>query len=192
MIILGSQSPRRREIINLFSLPHQSVSPNFDEDSIPFEGDPIDYACQIAKGKAESLISDYGSYPILTADTVVYKDGAVYGKPKDEQHAFEMLQTLSGEWHTVISSLALYHDNVCKTTSESTEVLFNPLTEDQIRRYHQSIQWQDKAGAYAIQMGGGIVVRKIKGCYYNTMGLPINTLRELLKTIGIDLWDYLN
>ena len=192
MIILGTQSPRRHEIFSHFGIPHKTVSPDFDEESVPFKGDPETYVCSIAKGKAESLYKTGIALPILTADTVVFKEGKVFGKPKNEQEAFEMMKELSGSWHTVYTGLALNDKDSCRVMSEATEVLFNPLTEDQIRNYHKFIGWKDKAGAYAIQTGGSIAVQRINGCYYNVMGLPINTMRDLLNTIGIDLWEYLN
>lgn len=192
MIILGSQSPRRREIFKFFGIPHEAVSPNFDEESIPFEGDPETYVCSIAKGKAESLIENDYSAPILTADTIVFKDGRVFGKPKSGKEAFEMMQQLAGGWHSVYSGLTLYHEGKCLSMAEKTDVLFNPLTSEQIQHYHKLTDWKDKAGSYAIQDGGGIVVRRIEGCYYNVMGLPINTMRELLNKIGIDLWEFLS
>lgn len=191
MIILGSQSPRRREIFKQFGIPHRPVSPSFVEESVPFNGDPSAFACEIALGKAKSLKAKYQDFPILTADTVVFKEGKIFGKPKDAEEAFAMLSELSGSCHQVYTGLALLYQEQCSVQAEMTDVFFNPLTPEQIRSYHQFIEWQDKAGAYAIQMGGGIVIRAIKGCYYNVMGLPINTLNELLHTIGIDLWDYL-
>ncbi|ADI38522.1 Maf-like protein pc0610 [Waddlia chondrophila 2032/99] len=193
MIILGSQSPRRREIFNLFRIPHKAVTPHFDEASVPFTGDPEEYVCSIAKGKAESLARiSPANLPILTADSIVFKEGKIFGKPANEENAFQMLQELSGSWHTVYTGLALYHQEKYQTMAEATEVLFNPLTSEQIRSYHRLVDWRDKAGAYAIQMGGGIAIRRITGCYYNVMGLPVNTMRNLLNTIGIDLWDYLS
>ena len=74
---------------------------------------------------------------------------------------------------------------------EETRVLFNPMTPEEIRHYHKKLHWSDKAGGYAIQMAGGLAVKKIDGCYYNVMGLPINSVRQLLLQVKIDLWDYL-
>lgn len=190
MIILGSQSPRRREIFNFFTVPHTAVSPPFDEDSVPFEGDPEKYVCILAEGKADSLHKDYPDATIITADSIVFLNNQVFGKPKSESHAFEMLKSLSGNWHTVYTGVTVYHQGQTYSKSEKTDVEFNPLSDDQIKKYHQTIHWQDKAGAYGIQASGGMIIKQIKGCYWNVMGLPINTLRELLSTIGIDLWDY--
>ncbi len=191
MIILGSTSPRRKEIIDYFSLPYIVISPDFDEDSIFFSGDPKQYVCEIAKGKGNSIIANHPNHPILTADSIVYQSGKVFGKPRDVQHAFSMLETLSGKWHIVYTGLSLYYDDKFYTIAEATQVQFNSLSSDHITNYLAKVSWQDKAGAYGIQMGSGLMINQIKGCYYNVMGLPINTLQDLLKKIGIDLWDYI-
>lgn len=191
MIILGSQSPRRKEIFSFFSLPFTQKSPDFDEDSIPFTGNPTDYVCELAEGKALSLIDQNPQATIVTADTIVFCEDSVFGKPKDKKHAFEMLSKLSGKWHTVYTGIAIYHNKEMYSQVEATNVLFNTLTAEQISAYHNAIQWSDKAGGYAIQAGGGMIIKKIDGCFYNVFGFPINTLRELFEKIGIDLWQYL-
>jgi septum formation protein len=191
MIILCSQSPRRKEIFNFFSLPFKQVNPDFDEDSIPFENNPADYVCQLAKGKTQSYTPGHPDDAIIAADTIVYKDGKVYGKPKNSEEAFRMLKELSGVRHIVYTGLALAHRGKTYCLSESTQVEFNCLTDSQITHYHNTIQWSDKAGAYGIQHGAGLIIKKIDGCFYNVMGLPVNTLQLLLQNIGIDLWDYL-
>lgn len=190
-LILGSQSPRRKEILNFFSLPFATFVSNFDEESVSFLGDPIKYVCEIAIGKARSLAVKFPESLILTADTVVYQNGKIYGKPKDPEEAFAAFTELTGRWHSVFTGLALVNGDQLWSTSEETRVLFNLLTPEEIRHYHKKLHWSDKAGGYAIQMGGGLVVKKIDGCYYNVMGLPINSVRQLLLNVDIDLWDYL-
>ena len=128
---------------------------------------------------------------ILSADTIVYKDGKIFGKPKDTEAAFEALTLLSGDWHSVFTSVSLWDKEQLWTLHEETRVLFTHLTPEQIRHYHTKLHWNDKAGGYAIQMAGGLVVEKIDGCYYNVMGLPINSVRHLLANIGVNLWDYI-
>jgi septum formation protein len=190
-LILGSQSPRRYEILSYFSLPFEQISSEFDEDSVPFNGDPLAYAQKIAIGKALSLSAKYPEAVILTADTVVFKEGRIYGKPKNEAEAFKTLSELSGKWHSVITAIALWTNGRLRQGSEETRVLFNPLTEIQIQRYLEALHWADKAGGYAIQLAGSLLVRRIEGCYYNVVGLPVHVVSSLLKEEGIDLWDYL-
>jgi len=190
-LILGSQSPRRKEILGFFSLPFEQVTSCFDEDSVIFRGDPVGYVCEIAEGKGCALAQRFPDAFILTADTTVYKDGKIYGKPKDADEAFKALSELAGEWHSVFTGVSLCSKNEIWTRHEETRVLFNDLTPEEIRHYHTKLHWSDKAGGYAIQMAGGLAIKKIDGCYYNAMGLPINCLRHLLLKVGIDLWDYL-
>lgn len=191
-LLLGSQSPRRKEILGYFSLPFDQVSPDFDEDSVSFENDPVKYVTLISEGKAKALAQQHPEVLILTADTTVYRNMKVYGKPKNTEEAFQALSELAGSWHSVFTSVSLYSkDKGIVSKHEETRVLFNPLTPEEIRHYHKKLHWSDKAGGYAIQMAGGLAVNKIEGCYYNIMGLPINTVRQLLLTVGIDLWDYI-
>lgn len=190
-LLLGSQSPRRLEILQYFNLPFEQVSSDFDEESFPFDGHPVHYVSALAKGKAESLAARYPSAMILTADTIVYREGKIYGKPKDDQEAFSYLKELVGQWHEVYTGLALYTLGNYYQGVEETKVLFNALTDEQITAYHQALPISDKAGGYMIQGAGGLIVNRIDGCYYNVMGLPINTLSSLLKKCGIDLWRHL-
>lgn len=189
-IVLASQSPRRKEILGFFSLPFEQMTPDFDEELVIFEGNPDQYVCELAKRKAESLMKQIPNAIIIAADTTVYCDGKLYNKPKTEAEAFQSLSELVGKWHSVYSGIAICDEGDCYVKAEETKVLFNFLTPDEIRRYHRRIHWADKAGGYSIQMGGGLIVKKIEGCFYNVMGLPINSLHELLKKIGIELWDY--
>lgn len=190
-IILGSQSPRRREILSYFSLPFIQVSPLFDEASIPFEGDPEKFVCALSKGKADSLSDRFPTSLIITADTIVYRHGKIYDKPKSGEEAFLSLSELVGQWHTVYTGVTAQIGDRAFHLAEGTRVLFNSLTPSQIRQYVAHTDWADKAGGYAIQMAGGLIVSKIEGCYYNVMGLPINTVAALLNHFEIDLWNHL-
>jgi septum formation protein len=190
-LILGSQSPRRREILGYFSLPFETTSPDYDEELLVFNGNPIEYAQTLAKGKGDSLSLKYKDHLILTADTIVYKSGKIYGKPNSPEQAFSFLKDLSGDWHQVFTAVHLIHPNGNFSAIEETKVLFNDLSDSQIHSYYQSLPYSDKAGGYGIQGAGGVIVKRIEGCYYNVMGLPINSVRDLFKYLGIDLWDYL-
>lgn len=191
-LILGSKSPRRREILNYFSLSFEQISPNFDEEAVPYNGDPSFYVQFLAAGKALSLSREYPEGTILSADTIVYKEGKPYGKPKSEVEAFLFLQELQGSWHSVYSGVALWQEDKLFKGYEETKVLFNPLTSLQIKHYLKALHWADKAGGYAIQLSGGLIAQKIEGCYYNVIGLPINSVNKLFNKVGIDLWNHLN
>lgn len=189
-LILGSQSPRRKEVLNFFDLSFKQVSPHFDEDAIPFQDNPKEYVQILARGKADSLAPEFPEAMILTADTVVYKQGKIYGKPRDQQEALEYLKELSGRWHSVFTGLTIVSKGNYFNTLEETRVLFNSLTEEQMQTYSQMLHVSDKAGGYMIQGAGGLIVKRIEGCYYNVLGLPINALCIVLKQAGIDLWKH--
>lgn len=190
-IVLGSQSPRRREIMSYFSMPCEFASPNFDEESIPFQGDPEAFVTTLAECKAEILQPRFPDAIIITADTIVFRDGKLYGKPTTEDEAFKSFSELVGKWHTVYTGVAVLSGNAVHTQVETTGVLFNALSPEQIRHYMTHIPWADKSGGYTIQLAGGLIVNKIEGCYYNVMGLPVNTVHTLLKKVGVDLWDFM-
>lgn len=190
-LILGSSSPRRAEILRFFSIPFIQKSSDFPEEQIPFLGDPEKYVQTLAQKKGESLQSIYPQSSILTADTVVYLNGKVYNKPKDRKEAILFLQELAGNWHFVYTALCLSFEGKQCVIVEKTEILFHSLSLIQISHYLDHINFLDKAGSYAIQQGGCVVVKEIRGCYYNVMGLPINALKQLLTYVGIDLWEHL-
>lgn len=191
MIILGSSSPRRREILSCFSLPFIVAKPPFDEDSYPFKGNPEEYVCSLACKKADSLQETYTQSIILSADTTVFYNGKIYGKPKTEKEACQCLEELVGKWHTVYTGVAVRLGEKIFFQSEKTHVLFNELTKEQIHHYIAHTHWSDKAGGYSIQLAGGLIVSRIEGCYYNVGGLPLNTVAALLKKVNIELWNFL-
>lgn len=190
-LILGSQSPRRREVLNYFNIPFKQISPDYDEDAIPFQGNPTEYVEILSKGKADSLAHLHPDSLILAADTIVYKKGKIFGKPKDEHEAYQFLTELEGKWHSVFTGLTLHHQGKFYHEVEETKVLFNSLSEDQMKCYHRMLPFVDKAGGYMIQGAGSLIVKRIEGCYYNVVGLPINALYAVLLRARIDLWQHL-
>ena len=191
MIILGSQSPRRREILNFFSLPFRQVSPHFDETQVLFDKDPAAFVNEVARRKALCLAEKYPDVPILTADTTVHRNGQLFMKPETMEEAHAMLRELAGKEHEVYTGVCVALGKTCSVEAERSLVEFHPLTDEQIRAYHQQISPLDKAGAYAIQKSGCLIVKRIEGCYYNIMGLPLQTTHRLLLQVGIDLWHFL-
>ena len=190
-IILGSSSPRRREILNFFSIPFSQANPEFDEVQVSFNGDPVSFVKEVAHRKALSLIDRYPKDVILTADTVVYKKGRLFLKPESLEEAHAMLFDNYHKKHEVYTGICVVKKKECFLDVEKSTVLFNELTEPQIRSYLDTFSPLDKAGAYAIQKAGSLIVKRIEGCYYNIMGLPIQTAHRLLLKAGINLWDYL-
>lgn len=190
-IVLGSASPRRREILEFFHLPFRQEESHFDEHSISHQVGPEHYVCEVARGKARSLAQRFPSSCILTADTEVYRAGKIYGKPSSHSEAMEMLEELSGHWHSVYTGVTLLRGKEEHVGVEETRVLFHPTTPQQRERYLAAIPAFDKAGGYAVQGTGSIIIQRIEGCYYNVMGLPIHMVQKLLKKMGVDLWDFL-
>jgi len=190
-LILGSTSPRRRQILSYFSIPFRCEKPEVDESATPFLGDPVAYVTTLALEKAHNLAPKFPTSIILTADTVVYAEGKILGKPAHKKEMTEMLNLLSGRRHSVFTALAVMSPGRVISEVEKTEVVCNKLSDAEIEKYIKGHILHDKAGAYAIQESGSLLVREIHGCYYNVMGLPINTLRQLLRQVGIDLMDWL-
>ncbi len=190
-LILGSQSPQRKEILQFFSHPFEQISPSFDERLIAYHGDPIDYVQTLSIGKSNSLISHHPESVILTADTVVYSENKIFNKPHNEEEGFEMLCTLQGGVHTVYTAVTAAYRNEQYTECASTKVHFHSLNEMQLQLYHKAFRGIDKAGGYGIQMAGSIIVKKLEGCFYNVMGLPLSATQNVLQKVGIDLWHYL-
>jgi septum formation protein len=190
-LILGSSSPRRREILSFFSIPFRQISPDFDESQVLFEGDPAAFTQEVAKRKAMSLAESYPDQPILTADTVVFQGGRLFLKPESLEEAKAMLSELSGKEHEVHTGICVAKGKEHFTDGAISLVQFNELTPDQIDTYHRHFGPLDKAGGYGIQKGGSLIVKRIEGCYYNIMGLPLQPVCRLLLKVGINLWDYL-
>ena len=190
-MILGSASPRRKEILQFFTIPFTAVPSHFDEEQIPFLGSAHDYVTLLAESKAKCLTTQFPEEIIICADTVVYLEGKVYNKPKDKAEAAKFLGELSGKWHEVVTGVCIVKGSLICCEAETTRILFNTLSNSQIEQYLTHFAYSDKAGGYAIQQGGGIIVKKIEGCYYNVMGLPINTLSKILASFDIDLWKHL-
>lgn len=170
-LILASTSPRRREILEQLGIPFDVVVPHYEETS----GDPVEHAL----GKARS-VGSFGDQPVLGCDTEVLCDGRVFGKAETEGEAEEMLDSLSGKTHEVVSGLALLTPAWEEVHREVTQVTFRALTPRDLARYVATGEWEGRAGAYAIQGLGASLVERIEGDYLNVVGLPAATLVRLL------------
>lgn len=189
-VILASKSPRRVEILEKIVKEFEVVQSNFDENTIDFKGDIEKYVKDLSRNKAIEVSKRLNEPSIvIAADTVVFQDGKVLEKPKNEEDAFSMLSSLSGNTHKVYSGICLIntYDDTVVTDCDCTEVRFSELNPRQIRNYINSGETMDKAGAYGIQGLGGAFVEGIKGCYYNVMGLPLNKLYKALENYDITI-----
>lgn len=183
-IVLASASPRRREILENIGLQFKVAVCDADESRVD-KSIPVNlYVQELAILKAgEAAKLDVGDALIISADTVVYSDGEIMGKPKDSAHAEEMLRALSGKTHSVFTGICVMRkrDMFSVCASVETKVVFKPLTESEILGYVSTGEPMDKAGAYGIQGKGSLLVEKIDGDYFNVVGLPVSKLCEILK-----------
>ncbi len=182
-IILGSQSPRRKQLLQWAEVPFDIIIKDTPE-TYPSHLTPLEIAIHIAKNKAVNIQVSHGdSVPILSADTIVVLNDEIIGKPADREEAIKILSRLSGEKHSVITGVCILFNNKEIVFADITEVEFNALSIDQIAFYVDKYKPYDKAGAYAIQEWIGVVgIKSIKGDFYNVMGLPISrVVKELNK-----------
>ena len=191
-IILASQSPRRKQLLEWANISFEVVTRNTDEtypDGLPIAEVPVYIAQQKAlavKGYLhDAFHSTLAHQTILAADTVVVLNGTIIGKPKDRGDAIEILSLLSGKTHYVITGVVILQDEKEIAFAETTEVSFHTLTQEQIEFYVDEYKPYDKAGAYAIQEWIGVVgIKKIDGDFYNVMGLPVSRVVQALKSLN--------
>lgn len=184
-LILASQSPRRRELLHMLGLQFTVQAAHADETMDPTL--PPEAAVQAVSRRKAAAIQAPAEAVVLAADTVVVIDDMILGKPRDEADAARMLGLLSGREHTVITAMTLRQGDreVCQAVK--TAVQFRELTEDEIAAYVRTGESMDKAGAYAVQGVGALLVAGLRGDYYNVMGLPLCALGGLLKEFGISV-----
>ena len=181
-IVLASQSPRRRQLLEWAEIPFDVIVRETDEAFDP-ELAIIDVPVHIARNKALAVQAELShDRVVLAADTIVVLNGRVIGKPSDRDHAVEILTDLSGNRHEVITGVVIRCGNAETAFADVTEVYFHSLTKDEIEFYVDKYKPYDKAGAYAIQEWIGVVgIKSIKGDFYNVMGLPVSRVVQELK-----------
>jgi septum formation protein len=181
-LILASKSPRRQELLRLMDIDFRIVLKEVDE-SYPVGLKSEEVAVYIAEKKAKAFDESVGDEIVLTADTIVCVNNQILGKPENAAHAIEMLQTLSGRMHHVITGVCLLHKHVYHSFYDVSEVYFGELTDEEIEDYVHKYQPFDKAGSYGIQERIGLIgIERINGSYTNVVGLPTEKLyRELQK-----------
>lgn len=186
-MILASQSPRRRQILQEAGFSFRTIPPAFDEDQISADT-PEALVAQLAAGKASDVCNQaMPGEAVVGSDTVVVLDGNVLGKPKDAADACHMLQRLSGRAHEVMTGVSIWRDSQeIGGFVEKTAVTFWDLSPARIDAYVASGEPLDKAGAYGIQGYGRLLVKGIEGDFYNVVGLPIARLARELHRLGID------
>jgi len=180
--ILASASPRRKELFAVISEDFD-VIPSDVEEIVPDDISPMNQAEYLASLKAGDISLKYPNDTVIGADTCVVSDDKVLGKPKNKEDARQMLLTLSGKTHKVVTGCAICKGGDVISFSNVTDVEFYSLTEDEIENYINSDEPYDKAGAYAIQGKASLFVKGIKGDYFNVVGLPVSQLKKELDKL---------
>jgi len=182
VLILASQSPRRRDLLASAGLTFEVRVTGLEEIRNP--GEPAaDYVERLARDKAFALDASPGEW-ILAADTTVVAGDELLEKPSSPEDAVRMIRLLAGAWHEVLTGVCLRDGSHCWTAVESTRVHFVPMSEAEIQEYVASGEPMDKAGAYGIQGLASRFIDRVDGCYFNVVGLPVARVFALLKTAG--------
>ena len=186
-IVLASQSPRRKELLGRMGLEFVTQASKIDESA--FDGlEAWELVATLSREKAQWIARQLdGETLVIGADTVVVRDGAALGKPKDAEDAVAMLLSLSGRDHQVCTGVTVCRGDRVLTQVEETQVTFRELTEAEVRQYVSTGEPMDKAGAYGIQGLGGLLVEGIRGDYFNVVGLPLCRLGQMLSQFGVEL-----
>lgn len=186
-VILASQSPRRRELLERMGFDDFLIRPARGEERMEPALAPALLVEELSRQKAREVAA--GAEPgdlVIAADTVVAVEGRVLGKPRDRAEARRMLELLSGRTHTVYTGVTVRRGEEEQTEHEATKVRFRPLTGEEIAAYIATGEPMDKAGAYGIQALGALLVEGIQGDYFNVVGLPVCRLGRMLARFGVD------
>jgi septum formation protein len=186
MIVLASSSPRRRELLRLIGLTFRVDRAEYEE-RMDLNMPPHRLARHLSLEKARSIASKYSDALVIAADTFILFRGKLLGKPHTLQEARRMLGMLNGKKHSVITGFTVMDTLTGKRVSKAveTKVHFRRLTTDQLASYVRTGEPLDKAGAYAVQGLGAVIVKEIAGDYFNVIGLPLSSLAEALKKFGV-------
>lgn len=182
-IVLASGSPRRSQLLEMLGVPFRVVVPEVDEARHPGE-QPEAYVVRVACAKAAAVAAREPGALVLAADTTVEVRGAVLGKPSSPDEAGAMLSKLQGRTHHVFTAVALARDGRLEHALDVTDVTFRALDNATIAGYVATGEPMDKAGAYAVQGRGAVLVERIRGDFFGVMGLPVRLVIELLERFG--------
>lgn len=186
-LILASQSPRRKALMELFRLPFTVRVADVDESMDPGKA-PEEEVARVSRAKAEA-VERASEDIVVAADTIVVCDGRILGKPKSESEAFQMLRLLSGRTHQVMTGLTVLRGDTVSTSAQITQIRFRPLSDGEILAYIRTGEPMDKAGAYGIQGGAALFAEDIQGDYYNVMGLPVCRLGQVLRRMAPEIME---
>lgn len=185
-LILASASPRRRELLARLGLDVVVAPAQVDETPLPGEAGPV-HALRVASAKADSVARDHPDHPVLAADTVVIRDGRIFGKPRDRAEAAAILATLAGATHVVATAVAVRWQGREASHLEVARVTFTPFNAELYGWYVATGEGDDKAGAYAVQGRGAVLVERLEGNVQAVVGLPLAAVPGLLGRVGLCL-----
>lgn len=183
-IILASQSPRRKELLEKCNVPF-TIEPADIDEKLKTDVSLYDAIQDLSKRKAQAVFTNHPDCIVIGSDTIVTIHQEVLGKPHNKQEAFQMLKKLQGNTHEVITGIAFVSSSRIFTTYSASKVTFTPMNDEEINRYISTGECYDKAGAYGIQGYGGRYISHIDGDYYAIMGFPLHIVYEELKNIGL-------
>ncbi len=186
-LVLASASPRRSELLQQIGVAFEVIVRSIDETPKGHETADA-YVARVALTKARAVAKEYRQRTILAADTCISLNGKILTKPKDSVDAKNMLATLSGQKHQVYTSVALICAEHEQIQTVCTDVFFRPLSKIQIENYVATQEPLDKAGSYAIQGFGAVLIEHISGSYSNVVGLPLTETAEMLQQFNIPVW----
>ena len=187
-IILASASPRRRELLQMLGIRNLVIKPARGEEEPPNCSDPEEIVRTLASAKAREIGATAEKETlIIAADTIVWLDGRMLGKPHSKEEAFSMLKSLSGKCHEVYTGVCVLCGEKEDFEAERTRVCFRELSNDEIRAYIEDGEPMDKAGAYGAQGKGALFIRSIDGDFFNVVGLPVCRLGEMLARKGVTI-----
>ena len=186
-IVLASGSPRRKELLGTLGLEF-SVVPANGEEIAPEGAGPAETVMVLSRAKAAEVAKSYPESLVIAADTVVWAEDRILGKPKSEAEAKAMLHMLSDNTHEVYTGVTLMLGDEEVVGAEGTKGFFRRLTDAEIDRYVATGEPMDKAGAYGIQGRAALMVKRLEGDYFNVMGLPLCRLGQMLEEIGVHLF----
>ena len=187
-IVLASGSPRRRELLENLGVKELVIRPAKGEEQVPENAAPSQIVEALARQKAEEVAptAEKGAV-VIAADTIVWLDGQLLGKPKDTDEATAMLRRLSGRMHSVFTGICVISDDTVLCEAEEAHVFFRELSDAEIDAYVATGEPMDKAGAYGAQGLASLFVERIEGSFFNVMGLPVCRLGIMLKKVGVEL-----
>tara|TARA_B100002052_G_scaffold294209_1_gene318616 strand:- start:2336 stop:2929 length:594 start_codon:yes stop_codon:yes gene_type:complete len=186
--ILASKSPRRKSMLKKIGLKFKTVPSDISEN-VDFNLSPQNLAKYLSNKKAKKVSEEFKNKIIIGADTIVSLDGMVYGKPRNRNENYKMLKSISGKTHNVVTGVSIIHEKkgLIKTFSQTTKVSVRNIPNDELLYYIDNFSTLDKAGGYGIQDWFSVWIKKIDGCYYNVMGLPLSKFYKYYSLVKKEL-----